>query len=1107
MPLNRPAVARYLRERRFTDLFIEELGWDEARTPPLDVQVDGQTYLLRPIAQKRGLIALAVGPGLRAELPTFGKLATLSTLPPYALRRKIETQVARRYREHLIVFGDDAGEAQVWQWVRRESGQPLQSREHAFYRGQSGEALIQKLETLRFSLEQEDDLSLVDVVGQVRAAFNVERATRKFFQEFKREHDAFQKFLQGIPDADLQSWYVSVMLNRLMFIYFIQKKGFLDGDPDYLRHKLEASERAAPDRYYRDFLCPLFFEGFAKPEGQRDPELAGRLGRAPYLNGGIFQRHQVEQLHGATIAIPDRAFRQVFDFFDRYQWHLDDRPLRDDREINPDVLGYIFEQYINQKEMGAYYTKEDITEYIGKNTILPFLCDRARELHPAAFRGDNAVWTLLQADPDRYLYDALRKGVELPLPPEIEAGVHDVSQRGAWNTPATEAYALPTEIWRETVARRQRCEEVRRKLAGGEVGQVNDLITLNLDIRQFVQDVIERTEDPDLVRAFWRAATGVTVLDPTAGSGAFLFAALNILRPIYEACLDRMAQLVAELPASAPAQTYRDFRETLADVGRHPNRAYFILKRIMVNNLYGVDIMAEATEIAKLRLFLKLVALVEDVARLEPLPDIDFNIRAGNTLVGFTGLAQVEEVVRGDRLLLLPEDEALLAEIKEEAEHVDRLFGRFRQMQTAHDVREWSEDFVAAKAELRRRLAVLNDRLNRLLALQYGVDPAKKPAAYDAWLRSHQPFHWCVEFYGIMARGGFDVVIGNPPYVELATLKEYTTRGYTCLDAGNLYALVIERSFALGPRTGHMGFIVPVSSVSTDRYRSLQRILASRELHYSAYDDRPSRLFDGLEHIRLTIHLIGVEKVNVHRHSTRYHKWTALERPTLFHTVAYAPAEQSLISGSLPKLSSPLEKSISQKLSLNRRRLASFYTATTQHRIFYSRKVGYFLQILDFQPRVLDGQGNLRPPTEFKELSFGAEDHATAALCCLNSNLFYWFITTLSDCRHVNKREVDSFPVDLERLTAGNLGQRLQEFAQSLMDDLQHKSEERVMRFAHDTLTVQSIIPKRSKPLIDAIDRVLAQHYGFTAEELDFIINYDIKYRMGDALETADEDG
>lgn len=75
-----------------------------------------------------------------------------------------------------------------------------------------------------------------------------------------------------------------------------------------------------------------------------------------------------------------------------------------------------------------------------------------------------------------------------------------------------------------------------------------------------------------------------------------------------------------------------------------------------------------------------------------------------------------------------------------------------------------------------------------------------------------------------------------------------------------------------------------------------------------------------------------------------------------------------------------------------------------------------------------------------------------------------------------------------------------------LMGDLEHNSEERVMRFAHDTLTVQSIIPKRSKPIIDEIDRVLARHYGFTDEELDFIVNYDIKYRMGEEL-AADESG
>jgi hypothetical protein len=99
-------------------------------------------------------------------------------------------------------------------------------------------------------------------------------------------------------------------------------------------------------------------------------------------------------------------------------------------------------------------------------------------------------------------------------------------------------YALPTEIWREVVARRKRYEEVHDKLAKGEIRGINDFITYNLDIRQLAQDVIETSEGPELLRAFYHAIEKVTVLDPTCGSGAFLFAALNILEPLYEACLD-----------------------------------------------------------------------------------------------------------------------------------------------------------------------------------------------------------------------------------------------------------------------------------------------------------------------------------------------------------------------------------------------------------------------------------------------------------------------------------------------------------------------------------------------------------------------------------------
>jgi hypothetical protein len=498
----------------------------------------------------------------------------------------------------------------------------------------------------------------------------VERVTRRFYDRFKTEHSAFLKFLKGIPDEDMQRWYASVMLNRLMFIYFIQKKGFLNKDTNYLRNKLAQIKDKGKDLFYSDFLCPLFFEGFAKKESERSTNANKLLGQVPYLNGGIFQKHQIEELHGETIRIADAAFEKLFDFFDAYQWHLDERSLRADNEINPDVLGYIFEKYINQKQMGAYYTKEDITGYISKNTVIPFLFDVARQKCKIAFVGanggstrlttgdspDTTVWRLLQDDLDRYIYDAVRRGVidedgnvfpESNLPDFVQKGMRDPKARmfdkrynlGQAYVPDSQGnnLALPTETWREYVERRKRCLELREKLARGEVREINDLITYNLDIRQFAQDVIENCEGPELLRAFYHAIERITVLDPTCGSGAFLFAALNILEPLYEACLGRMKAFISDLELSGEKhrpEKFSDFRKILDRVAQHPNPRYFILKSIIVNNLFGVDIMQEAVEICKLRLFLKLVAQIERVEDIEPLPDIDFNIRAGNTLVG-----------------------------------------------------------------------------------------------------------------------------------------------------------------------------------------------------------------------------------------------------------------------------------------------------------------------------------------------------------------------------------------------------------------------------------------------------------------------------------------
>jgi hypothetical protein len=784
------------------------------------------------------------------------------------------------------------------------------------------------------------------------------------------------------------------------------------------------------------------------------------------------------------------------------------------------VLGYVFEKYTNQKEMGAYYTKEDITEYISKNTILPFLLQKVAAKLPAA------AWDLLKNDPDRYIHEPVRRGAgadvnewEKSLPKNIAIGLDTkapdlLTRRKDWNTTTPSTHGLPTEIWRETIARHQRCHELRKKLRAGEVTEPVDLVTLNLDIRQFVQDIIANAP-ADLALCMWKALRTMSVLDPTCGSGAFLFAALEILQPLYEGLLERLRALLADWQSSGEKHPNweKEIKAILASVERHPNEAYFIHKTIIVHNLYGVDIMEEAVEICKLRLFLKLAAQLEPGQTVEPLPDIDFNVRSGNTLVGYASRDEIRRAFTeaqggrgGDQMALLGIENSLddFRRIMEQAEDADRAFRRFQDLQD--NIGQSAAEFRSAKDALEGILKSLRSQLDRFLAGQYDQKNLNAEATLKKWQSSHEPFHWFVEFYGIMNTGGFDVIVGNPPYVEIKAISGYSLRGYRCVDCGNLYALVMERCLGIINNSGRQGYIVPVSSVSTDRYASLQNLLINRDLVFSSYDDRPSRLFDGLEHIRLTIHLIGenVEKMNIF--STRYHKWTSDERPLLFSGISPIPSTPVIIEGTIPKFHSRLEDSIVSKIKKQKNRVCEFYSKSGMHRTFYSRKVGYFLQVLDFEPRVLDGRGQLRPPSEFKTLQFDNPDFSQLVLACLNSNLFYWFITVFSDCRHMNKREVDAFPINLKSLSNGESKKPLLELSKFLMADLDENSSSRKMKFKHDELTVQCIYPKMSKSIIDGIDTILATHYGFTEEELDFIINYDIKYRMGLGGGSAEEE-
>lgn len=1103
MAISKSEFSSYVKAFQFRELF-NEMGWnnDRAKQP---IIVDDAAYNLSGVAEKSGFRIFMCEP------------ATGGKLPDKITRKKIEAKLTRLFQEHLIIFIDEHRQEQIWQLAVRKAGSPTQISETRFSLSQSPELLYQRASGLFFTLDEEEKVTIIDVTQRVADNFqqNNERVTKKFYEHFKKEHAAFLKFIKGIDDQFHMDWYASLMLNRLMFCYFIQKKGFLDNNKNYLHDKLKAcKEKNGHNQFYsfyRDFLLSLFHKGLGAPV--HDKQLEVEIGKIPYLNGGLFDVHEIEKTF-QHIAIDDKAFEKLFDFFDQYEWHLDTREAASGNDINPDVIGYIFEKYINDRaKMGAYYTKEDITDYIAKNCIVPWLFDEVKRNY------SGWLWDMVKSSGDEYIYDAVKFGVpqtgdlfgDLPdeikkgFAPDLENKVVDGNGpwlwefRKSWNKPAPSDIALPTEIYREVIERRNRYADIKTRIESGEITEINQFITYNLNIRQFVQDVIETTEDADFIRHFYKAVSSVTILDPTCGSGAFLFAAMNILEPLYEACIIRMKNFVD----AAKKGKHKFFEETLAQVNApaHPNLQYFIYKSIILNNLYGVDIMNEAVEIAKLRLFLKLVATVDANYRkpnlgMEPLPDVDFNIRAGNALVGYATESELDKTLLGTL-----DGSSVKTVIKEKCDTVAKAFSQYKKIQLEYG--DDFDDFKTAKDNLNSRLFELNKLLNNLL--HKSDHQAKK---YDDWLTSHQPFHWFAEFYEIIAgHGGFDVVIGNPPYVETKDVKSYQLIDYESIKCGDLYSLCMERSYSLLSRSARFGMIVPISIFGTDGFGALQKITL-RELSLvwlSIFSNRPSQLFAGAQK-RITI-IVGSNRKSDDQavSSTGYCRWRSEERENLFaNQISYnlLTKKYMIFSESLEKLGDVRQYNIFNKIIRFKKNIKySLSNCLTKYELFYTRKFGYFLAFLDFIPKIESTiTGEIKLPSELKSFYFNSKEDLLSAISALSSSTFFWFWNVLSDCRNLNRRDLIAFPFNPIGLD-NSFKKLLSINAESYISSL--KSTSKTM--LKSNLIIQTFNYSLSKPIIDQIDCLLAQYYGFTHEELDFIINYDIKYRMGKELDGGEE--
>jgi len=658
MTLNLNSARKCLADFEFSRLFVEELGWSRPSSrQAIHMTCKDHSFTRRQVAQLAGVVVFEV-------------TAQNGQIPDAKTRAALHKEIAGLHHENLLIFVDARRTQSLWYWVRRRNAKAF-PRDHIYVKGQPGDLFLSKLNSMFFDIRELDEtgnIPLVEVTDRLKEALDIERVTKRFYTEFQDQHIAFLELIEGIDDERDRRWYASVLLNRLMFIYFLQRKFFLNnGDGRYFQGKLEETQKKGRDLYYDQFLKVLFFEGFAKPPEKRTPEANRLLGKIKYLNGGLFLLHPVEQ-RWPGIAVPDEAFENLFRLFERYSWNLNDTPGGQDNEINPDVLGYIFEKYINQKAFGAYYTRPEITQYLCERTIHRLILDRVNS-----------------------------PGIPGILPPRRFDSVGDL------------------------------------------------LLSLDAPLcKELLHDIL-----PSL-----------RLLDPACGSAAFLVAGMRTLINIYAAVVGKIEFLGD-----------RNLTLWLSEIKRdHPSINYFIKKTIITENLFGVDIMEEAVEIAKLRLFLALVAAASSEEDLEPLPNIDFNILPGNSLIGLMRVDDKEFERRTANLNLFRKTYGQILAEK------NRLVNLYRHATTyAEDLRALRDQIDGFKKEAVTTLnAILVGEFTHL-GIKYEQatwdekknapgKPVKRPVTLED-IEALKPFHWGFEFDEIInKKGGFDAIVTNPPW-------------------------------------------------------------------------------------------------------------------------------------------------------------------------------------------------------------------------------------------------------------------------------------------------------------------------------------------------------
>ena len=511
---------------------------------------------------------------------------------------------------------------------------------------------------------------------QIENAFSIENVTGEFFNEYKRLFLDLADSLREVKDNDpivseefeskniKSSDFAKKLMGQLVFIYFLQKKGWLGvelnndwgtGPKNFLRKIFEQCQKEGKN-FFNDVLEHLFYEGLSEEVGDCHYTKFGF--KVPFLNGGLFEPINNYDWIKTDVVLDNNIFSEILDTFDKFNFTVkEDEPLEKEVAVDPEMLGKVFENLLevnDRKSKGAFYTPRHIVHYMCQQNLISYLEANSNvskeDLKKFITEGDIAVNSIIRANEEKKKYHG-KQFTKISLPDSIKENADELE---------------------------------------------------------------------NLLKT-------VKVVDPAVGSGAFPVGMMNeIVKARY------ILRLLNEID----------------DINM-----YDLKRETIENSLYGVDLELSATDVTKLRFWLSLVVDEEDIKYIKPLPNLDNQIMCGNSLIeGFEDIKLFD-----DSLIHRSEQRTLVVS------PLERIFNELESKKREY----FNTSGPIAKLEIKKEIDQLKWDFLETHLKSIGKSSLIEPIKTLYYQDSKPFFIWELEFSEIFKgkNPGFDIVIGNPPYV------------------------------------------------------------------------------------------------------------------------------------------------------------------------------------------------------------------------------------------------------------------------------------------------------------------------------------------------------